>query len=81
MSELKPVPREDFAPKLRCAEYVAGKVKADEEARKRIVEIGIRKRACETGINRETVALVANGKNVKAVTLRKIVAFLAKGAK
>ena len=33
------------------------------------------------GINRETVALVANGKTVKAVTLRQMVAFLAKGAK
>ena len=66
---------------FRCAEYVDGKTKADEETRKRIVEIGIRKVARKTGINRETVALVAKGKTVKAVTLRKIVAFLAKGAK
>ncbi len=66
---------------LRCAEYVNGKVKADEETRRRIIEIGIRKVARKTGINRETVALVANGKTVKAVTLRKIVACLAKGAK
>jgi hypothetical protein len=66
---------------FRCAEYVDGKRKADEEARKRIVGIGIRKVARKTGINRETVALVANGKFVKAVTLREIVAFLAKGTK
>jgi hypothetical protein len=66
---------------FRCAEYADGKMKADEETRERIVEIGIRKVARETGINRETVALVANGKSVKAVTLRKIGAFLAKGAK
>ena len=66
---------------FRCAEYVDGKMKADEETMKRIVEIGIRRVARETGINRETVALVANGKTVKSVTLRRIVAFLAKGAK
>jgi hypothetical protein len=66
---------------FRCAEYVDGKMKADEETRKRIIEIGIRKVARETGINRETVALVANGKTVKAVTLRKIGDFVAKGAR
>ena len=65
---------------FRCAEYVDGKMKADEEARRRIIEIGIRKIARETGINRETVALVANGKTVKGVTLRKIGDFVAKGA-
>jgi len=66
---------------FRCAEYADGKVKADEEIRKRIVEIGIRKVARETGINRETVALVANGKTVKSGTFRKVVDFVAKGAK
>jgi hypothetical protein len=66
---------------FRCAEYVDSKMKAGEETRKRIVEIGIRKVARETGINRETVALVANGKTVKPITLRKILALLAKGAK
>ena len=60
---------------------VDGKMKADEETRERIVEIGIRKVARETGINRETVALVANGKTVKSRTLRKIVDCVAKGAK
>jgi hypothetical protein len=66
---------------FRCAEYVDGKVKADEETRKRIIEIGIRKVARETGINRETVALVANGKTVKSGTFRKIVDIAEKGAK
>jgi hypothetical protein len=66
---------------FRCAEYVDGKMRADEETRRRIIEIGIRRVARETGINRETVALVTNGKTVKAVTLRKIVAFLAEGSK
>jgi hypothetical protein len=56
-------------------------MKADEETRERIVEIGIRKVARETGINRETVALVANDGAVKPRTLRKIDGFLAKGAK
>jgi hypothetical protein len=66
---------------FRCAEYVDGKMKADDETRKRIVEIGIRKVARETGINRETVALVANGKTVKSRTFRKIVDSMVKGAK
>jgi hypothetical protein len=66
---------------FRCAEYAHGKMKADEETRERIVEIGIRKVARETGINRETVGLVANGKTVKSRTLRKIVDCVAKGAK
>jgi hypothetical protein len=66
---------------FRCAEYVDGKMKADEETRKRIVDIGIRKVARETGINRETVALVANDGTVKPRTMRKIADFLAKGAK
>ena len=65
---------------FRCAEYVDGKVKADAETRKRIVEIGIRKVARETGINRETVALVANNGTVKPRSMHKIDAFLAKGA-
>ena len=63
---------------FRCAEYVDGKIKADAATRKRIVEIGIRKVARETGINRETVALVANDGTVKPRTMRKIADFLAK---
>jgi hypothetical protein len=66
---------------FRCSEYFDGKMKADEETRKRVVDIGIRKIARETGVNRETVALVANGKTVKSRTFRKIVDFVAKGAK
>jgi hypothetical protein len=64
---------------FRCAEYADGKMKADEATRKRIVEIGIRKIARESGINRETISLVANGKKVKSRTFRKIVDSMGKG--
>ena len=40
---------------FRCAEYSDGKVVADKETRKRIMEIGIRKVARETGIHTDTV--------------------------
>ncbi len=60
---------------FRCAEYSDGKMVADKEIRKQIKEIGIRKVARETKVNRETVALIANGSPVKPNTLNKIVAF------
>jgi hypothetical protein len=60
---------------FRCREYSDGKVVADKDLKKWIVEIGIRKVARETKINRETVALIANGKPVKASTLAKITSF------
>ena len=57
---------------FRCTEYAGGKVIADPETRNRIVEIGIRTVARRTGINRETVALIANGQKVKASTLARV---------
>jgi hypothetical protein len=57
---------------FRCKEYTDGKVVADQKLRKRIVEIGIRKVARESGVNRETVALLAKGDAVKPHTLAKV---------
>jgi hypothetical protein len=57
---------------FRCAEYSDGKMVADDETRQQITESGIRKIARESKINRETVALIANGKPVKAITLEQV---------
>ena len=54
-------------------EYSDGKVVADEETRKRIIEIGIRRVARVSGVNRETVALVAGRQPVKASTFAKVI--------
>jgi len=61
---------------FRCAEYRDGKTVADAQTRERIKQIGVRKVARETKINRETVALIADGKPVKPSTLAKIIGFL-----
>ena len=66
---------------FRCSEYAGGKMKADEQTRKRIVGIGIRKVARETGIHSDTVTLIARGKPVKPGTLQKLVEFIVKGAR
>ncbi len=58
---------------FRCAEYRDGKTVASDAIRKRIVEIGIRKVARESGVNRETVALIAKGKAVKSTTLHRVI--------
>jgi hypothetical protein len=58
---------------FRCAEYAEGKVIASETMRKRIVKIGIREVARMTGLDRETVALIAKGEPVKAVTFRRLI--------
>ena len=63
---------------FRCAEYSDGKVFADKEFRKQIIKMGIRKFARQTGINRETVALIADGKPVKPITLQKMMETLAR---
>ena len=46
---------------FRCREYSDGKMIADKETRKRIVEVGIRQVARETGIVRNTIRLIARG--------------------
>jgi hypothetical protein len=58
---------------FRCREYSDGKAVADKGIRKRIVEMGIRKVARQSKINRETVSLVASGEGVKPNTLARIV--------
>jgi hypothetical protein len=61
---------------FKCAEYADGKVVADKETRERIVEVGIRKVARATGINKETVLFISQGKPVKAITLAKVMRFI-----
>ena len=58
---------------FQCKEYTDGKVVADSETRKRILKTGIRRVARESGVNRETVALIANGNPVKQNTLATVV--------
>jgi hypothetical protein len=65
---------------FRCAEYAGGKMRADEQTRKRIIEIGIRKVARETAIHTDTVTLIARGKPVKPGTLQRLVEFIVKRA-
>jgi hypothetical protein len=57
---------------FRCTEYSDGKVIADKETRKRIGKIGVRQLAHKSGIDRETVALIAKGKPVKPITLNRL---------
>jgi len=61
---------------FRCAEYSDGKMVAVEDIRKQITEIGIRKVARGSNVNRETVALIADGRLVKPNTLAKVVKFI-----
>jgi hypothetical protein len=61
---------------FKCAEYSDGKTVAAKETRDRIVKIGIRKIARETGIDKETVLFISQGKPVKAITLAKIIKFI-----
>lgn len=61
---------------FECTEYPGGKLVADLETRERIKRIGIRRVAQQTGINRETIALIANGQRVKANTLSQLVTVL-----
>ena len=59
-----------------CAEYSDGKVNADQETRKRIIQIGIRKVARLSGVSRETVGMIAKGQPVKPSTLSQLIAFV-----
>jgi hypothetical protein len=60
---------------FRSAEYIDGKAVADEETRRRIVEIGIRKTARATRTDSKTVMLISSGEPVKPVTLARVVGF------
>jgi hypothetical protein len=61
---------------FRCTEYGNGKVIADKELQNRIVEMGIRKLARQTGIHSDTITLIAKGTAVKANTLSKVLGFI-----
>jgi hypothetical protein len=61
---------------FRCTEYSADKVIADQEIRKKIIKIGIRRIAQEIKLDRKTVRLIAKGGRVKAKTLADVVPIL-----
>lgn len=61
---------------FRCAEYSDGKMVADEETIRRLLEIGIRETARETGIHTDTVTLISRREAVKPITLAKVVGFI-----
>jgi hypothetical protein len=61
---------------FRCKEYSDGKMIADAETRKRIMNIGIRELERQTGIHHDTIILVSKGKAVKPITLQKIMGFI-----
>jgi hypothetical protein len=63
---------------FHCAEYSDGKTVADQELRKRIVEIGIRKTARATKIDSKTVMLISRGERVKPSTLARLIEFVGK---
>jgi len=63
---------------FHCAEYSDGKTVADQELRKRILEIGIRKTARATKTDSKTIMLISRGERVKPSTLTKILQFFEK---
>jgi hypothetical protein len=63
---------------FQCTEYSDGKTVADQELRRRIAEIGIRKTARATKTDSKTVMLISRGERVKPTTLAKILQFLDK---
>jgi hypothetical protein len=63
---------------FQCAEYSDGKTVADQELRKRILEIGIRKTARATKTDSKTIMLISRGERVKPSTLAKILHFFGK---
>ena len=60
---------------FQCTEYSDGKTVADQELRRRIAEIGIRKTARATKTDSKTVMLISRGERVKPTTLSKILQF------
>jgi hypothetical protein len=56
-----------------CKEYSDGKVVADEETRKKIVQLGLKRVARDTGIDRNTVRLITRGEPVKRTTLAQVI--------
>jgi hypothetical protein len=60
---------------FQCAEYSDGKAVADQEDRERILKIGIRKTARETGIDTKTIMLICKGERVKPSILAKVLGF------
>ena len=63
---------------FRCTEYSDGKTVADQELRKRIAEIGIRKTARATQTDSKTIMLISRGERVKPSTLVKVIEFVGK---
>lgn len=61
-----------------CAEYSEGQAVANNELRKRIARYGLKRIARETGIDRNTLRLIARGKPVKPKTLAQVVGFVEK---
>ena len=61
---------------FHCAEYSDGKTVADQELRKRIVEIGIRRTARATRIDSKTIMLISRGERVKPSTLATVAEFV-----
>ena len=64
---------------FQCAEYSDGKTVADQELRKRILEIGIRKTARATKTDSKTIMLISRGERVKPSTLAQVLEFISKG--
>lgn len=57
---------------FKCGEYSDRKTVADDELRRRIMEIGIRKTARTTQTDSKTVMLISRGECVKPSTLAKV---------
>jgi hypothetical protein len=64
---------------FKCTEYSDGKTVADQELRRRILEIGIRKTARDTKTDSKTVMLISRGERVKSSTLAQVREFISKG--
>ncbi len=61
---------------FRCAEYGDGRAVADQEVKRQIIEIGIRKVARGTRVDSKTAMLISRGAPVKRITLVKVIRFI-----